>query len=143
MALVRTSHGNMIDMEALAIKNKNAIAITGGGISMNAHGDHLGKGGKVIRKREDLEEAYASYAEANPDGSKTVDIRSKNITPDIHPSQRKHTEAQTEVVEPVVLDLDDVTTLLDGGDLKEDKVEEKAEEKEKKSSRRRKTIEDE
>lgn len=148
MALVRTSKGNMIDMDALAANNKKTVAVSGGGVSMNAQGDILGKGGKIIKTRKDLEAAYTAYTDAHPDGVKKVDIRSKNISPD------KFINRRTPVQEPdpILLNMDDVTDILDGKELKEKvNIEKKSSEDpreeitevKKPVSTRRKTVEDE
>jgi len=149
MSLVRTSKGTLIDMAALATKNKKIVAVSGGGVSMNAQGDILGKGGKVIRSRKDLEAAYAAYTEANPQGATQVNIRSKNITPD----KFKNRRAPTEENEKVVLELDDVTNMLNGKVPESPKPEEPIEDNDSedesrdeeiaKKSRKRKTVEEE
>ena len=57
----RTMQGKNIDMELLAQKNELVPAI--GNAKMNARGDELGPGGKIIRRREDI---MAAYYEHNP-----------------------------------------------------------------------------
>lgn len=59
--LYRTMQGKMLDMELLAQANELAPAI--GNARVNARGDELGPGGKIIRKREDI---IAEYYEKNP-----------------------------------------------------------------------------
>ena len=46
----------MIDMDALALKNEKEIAL--GNMKVNARGDKLGKGGKVIAERDQVARAY-------------------------------------------------------------------------------------
>lgn len=53
MAQIRTARGRLIDMEALAKKNENAIAVAPDGSLMNARGDLLDNKRRVIRKAED------------------------------------------------------------------------------------------
>jgi len=53
--------GKMIDMDKLAIQNEQTIAV--GNVRMNARGDLLGEGGKIVKKRE---EVMAEYYETNP-----------------------------------------------------------------------------
>lgn len=48
----RTNRGKLIDMEALMKANETTIAVTGGGQSMNARGDILGSGGKIVKRLE-------------------------------------------------------------------------------------------
>jgi len=56
----RTMQGKLIDLEKLAAKNELVPAI--GNISVNARGDELGPGGRIVRKREDI---VAEYYENN------------------------------------------------------------------------------
>jgi hypothetical protein len=44
--------GKEIDMEKLALKNETTPAV--GNIRVNARGDELGQGGKIIRTREQI-----------------------------------------------------------------------------------------
>ena len=56
----RTMQGKVVDLEKLAAKNELVPAI--GNIPVNARGDELGPGGRIIRKREDI---VAEYYEKN------------------------------------------------------------------------------
>lgn len=55
MVMVRTMRGDTIDMDVLFKKNQDTIAITGGGIRMNARGDIIFSNG-VVKKVEQIEE---------------------------------------------------------------------------------------
>lgn len=44
--------GRQVDMVSLAKKNEKAVAL--GNASMNGHGDILGKGGKIVKTREEV-----------------------------------------------------------------------------------------
>jgi hypothetical protein len=57
----KTMQGKVIDMEKLMQKNELTPAV--GNAKMNARGDKLGAGGKIVKKREDI---VAEYYEANP-----------------------------------------------------------------------------
>jgi hypothetical protein len=48
--------GKEIDMEKLTLKNETEIAV--GNAKMNARGDEVGPGGKIIRTREQLLQDY-------------------------------------------------------------------------------------
>ena len=48
--------GREIDMEKL--KNQNELALAVGNAKVNARGDELGPGGKIIKKREDVLKEY-------------------------------------------------------------------------------------
>jgi hypothetical protein len=56
----RSMQGKVVDLEKLAAKNELVPAI--GNIPVNARGDELGPGGRIIRKREDI---VAEYYENN------------------------------------------------------------------------------
>jgi len=58
---VKTMMGREIDMDALLERNQTMPAV--GNVRMNARGDELGPGGKIVKKRE---EQVAAYYENNP-----------------------------------------------------------------------------
>ena len=57
----RSMQGKMIDMDKLASQNELTPAVSNG--KVNARGDVLGAGGKIVKKREDI---IAEYYETNP-----------------------------------------------------------------------------
>jgi hypothetical protein len=58
--------GKVVDMEKLAARNELTPAI--GNVRVNARGDELGPGGKIIRKREEImAEYYSKNPNAMPD----------------------------------------------------------------------------
>ena len=57
----RTMRGREIDMDKLMAQNELMPAI--GNARVNARGDELGSGGKIVKKREDV---VAEYYEDNP-----------------------------------------------------------------------------
>jgi len=59
--LYRTLQGKEIDMERLSLKNETAPAV--GNVRMNARGDELGTGGKIVKTREEI---LAEYYSKNP-----------------------------------------------------------------------------
>ena len=48
----RSALGKAIDMDNLRLSNEDTIAI--GNMKVNARGDELGPGGKIIKKREEV-----------------------------------------------------------------------------------------
>tara|TARA_B100001989_G_C24220476_1_gene307596 strand:- start:25 stop:528 length:504 start_codon:yes stop_codon:yes gene_type:complete len=48
----RSANGKAIDMDTLSLKNETVIAV--GNMRVNARGDQLGPGGKIIRTREEV-----------------------------------------------------------------------------------------
>ena len=57
----RTMLGREVDMEKLMRQNELMPAV--GNMRVNARGDELGPGGKIVKKREDV---VAEYYEHNP-----------------------------------------------------------------------------
>lgn len=53
--------GKVVDMEKLAIKNELTPAV--GNMKVNARGDEIGAGGKIVRTREQVLADY--YADKN------------------------------------------------------------------------------
>ena len=52
----RSMQGTEVDMEKL--RNQNELALAVGNARVNARGDKIGPGGKIIRKREDVMQEY-------------------------------------------------------------------------------------
>lgn len=48
----RSMQGKEVDMQKLATQNEMTVAV--GNVRVNARGDELGRGGQIIRKREDI-----------------------------------------------------------------------------------------
>lgn len=71
--------GREIDASAIMAKNENQIAI--GNASMNARGDIVGPGGKVIKSRETV---ARDYHQNNAMAVKSISL--KEITPDVFPT---------------------------------------------------------
>ena len=58
---IRSMRGKEVDMEKLNLKNESLPAV--GNMKVNARGDEIGKGGKVVRTREEI---LKDYYKANP-----------------------------------------------------------------------------
>ncbi|MNK54717.1 hypothetical protein D3C87_737090 [compost metagenome] len=72
---VHTSmRGVHINMEEMRAKNEQSVAVTGRGaqLRMNARGDTLANGGRIDRKREDIDADYHTQLNGN---AKRVDVR--------------------------------------------------------------------
>ncbi len=52
----RTMQGKELDLDKLRIRNESTLAV--GNARVNARGDEIGPGGKVIRKREEVVSEY-------------------------------------------------------------------------------------
>lgn len=59
--IIKSMRGKEVDMEKLNLKNETTPAV--GNMKVNARGDELGKGGKIVRTRE---EVLQSYYKSNP-----------------------------------------------------------------------------
>lgn len=51
--LHRSANGKVVDMNKLAMQNEMTVAV--GNVRVNARGDLLGPGGKIIRTSEDID----------------------------------------------------------------------------------------
>lgn len=74
MTKYRTMQGREVDMDKLMRQNELMPAI--GNTRVNARGDELGPGGKIIRKREEvMAEYYENNPKAQPENAKPVQSR--------------------------------------------------------------------
>lgn len=65
--IVRSMRGKEVDMEKLNLKNETTPAV--GNMKVNARGDEIGKGGKVVKTREEiLDEYYKKNPRSIKDG---------------------------------------------------------------------------
>lgn len=53
---IRSMRGKEVDMEKLNLRNETIPAV--GNMKVNARGDEIGKGGKVVRTREEILKDY-------------------------------------------------------------------------------------
>lgn len=61
-----TANGRVVDMDLLRQKNELTPAV--GNARVNARGDELGAGGKIVRKREDILADFYKAAEDKAKG---------------------------------------------------------------------------
>jgi ribosomal protein S17E len=92
----RTMQGREVDMEKLMRQNELMPAI--GNVRVNARGDELGPGGKIIKKREDV---LAEYYENNPKAipESVTPVKSQQVPPTIvgHGTNSRKTKPNEEV----------------------------------------------
>lgn len=69
----KTMQGKLIDMEKLMRQNELMPAV--GNVRVNARGDELGPGGKIIKRREDV---VNEYYEQKPNQSKSGIVQTKD-----------------------------------------------------------------
>ena len=63
--IYKTANGKHIDLDLLIARNELTPAV--GNAKVNARGDELGAGGKIIRKREEVLKDYYNNASGVPD----------------------------------------------------------------------------
>jgi len=61
----KTLQGKLVDMDMLRQKNELTPAV--GNVRVNARGDELGRGGKIVRSREEVLKDYYAASEGMPD----------------------------------------------------------------------------
>jgi hypothetical protein len=77
VAKYRSMQGREVDMDKLMRQNELMPAI--GNVKVNARGDELGPGGKIIRKREEIiAEYYENNPKAIPDKLEPVPVKKAN-----------------------------------------------------------------
>ena len=102
----RSMRGKIIDMDLLRKKNELTPAV--GNVKVNARGDELGPGGKIIRKREDIvSDHYGSKTVRQSSGTlkktnKTTEGKKIEITEkltDVEQEMLDEIEAEDEWIE--------------------------------------------
>jgi lysyl-tRNA synthetase class I len=88
--MVKSAKGKDIDMSALREVNGRSVAI--GNARMNAQGDLLGRGGKIVKTREELAREY--YDKTNPETVKTVAV--SQAAKEVLEKQQKEHQLQAE-----------------------------------------------
>lgn len=59
--IYRSANGKLVDMDLLRQRNELTPAV--GNARVNARGDELGQGGKIVRKREEILKDFYAAAE--------------------------------------------------------------------------------
>jgi hypothetical protein len=96
----RTMQGRQIDMGKLQAQNELMPAV--GNIKVNARGDELGPGGKIVRTREQImAEYYEQNPNAVPDPAKTQKDQPTDVKPNPVPTQTMKIE-DTKIEDVVV-----------------------------------------
>jgi hypothetical protein len=67
----RSMQGKEVDMNKLVMQNEMTVAV--GNVKVNARGDELGPGGKIIKKREDV------LREVTPQAVQPKTVNQKNV----------------------------------------------------------------
>lgn len=93
----KSARGKLVDMDMLRLANESIIAV--GNMKVNARGDQLGKGGKIVKTRAQVMAEYhklhtpvaddeppaSSISKVKPtlDSAQTLDTRIETLTGDI------------------------------------------------------------
>jgi hypothetical protein len=103
----RTNKGKMIDMEAMRAANEQAVAA--GNMKVNAKGDELGKGGKVVKT---VKERVNPYYEAKKQVARTSikpPIKKKDAAINTPPEEIKEEPVQEFVVDDEPISVNEKT----------------------------------
>lgn len=78
----RTAHGKAIDIDNIRLANEDTIAV--GNMKVNARGDQLGPGGKVVQTRNQaMDQYYKIHTPTAMDTDQPSDVTAElNIAPD-------------------------------------------------------------
>lgn len=90
----RSMRGKVVDMDLLRKRNELTPAI--GNARVNARGDELGPGGKIVRKREDI---IREYYDKNPNAVKDDSGRAKKKPVTIQQEAAKAADLTTDLTE--------------------------------------------
>lgn len=84
----RTFQGKQIDMDTLRQRNELTPAV--GNARVNARGDELGPGGKIIKKRDDvIRDYYEEHPQAAPDEVAEVEQPVEEVTEPVQTKAQK------------------------------------------------------
>jgi len=98
----KSLQGKLIDMDMLRQRNELTPAV--GNVRVNARGDELGPGGKIVRKREEILAEYYESTKGVP--NEPIPTASKTPLNTEEPTQQKKSKAKTKTTENWVEDTD-------------------------------------
>lgn len=95
--IYRSANGRQIDLDALVSRNELTPAVSN--VKVNARGDELGPGGKIVRKREDILRDY--YNQGKKMAEEVVE-KSKQPDPALEAEWEEDTEGNFIEAKPKV-----------------------------------------
>ena len=103
----QTFQGKQIDMDTLRQRNELTPAV--GNARVNARGDELGPGGKIIKKRDDvIRDYYEEHPQAAPDEVAEVEQPVEEVTEPVQTkAQKKSAENAKKAKEAEKADAED------------------------------------
>lgn len=132
----RTMQGRVIDMDKLRSQNELTPAV--GNMKVNARGDEIGRGGKIMRTREQV---MSTYYETNPNATPDADAPKVQPTAKTGPVNPPSQPLRVEDT-PVSAVIKDVEPEKTAEPIAEEKVLDKGVEAVQKARARRKGIAD-
>jgi len=119
--IYRTAQGRQLDIETIRLQNELVPAL--GNMRVNARGDQLGPGGKIIKSREMImDEFYRTKATNNPDNipqESSVPTRSANKKSSIPTSSKRQQDFTPGDAKPDIIEtLRDTSNETKGPELK-------------------------
>jgi hypothetical protein len=91
--IYRTAQGKVVDFDAILLQNEEAIAI--GNQKVNARGDELGPGGKVVKTRAQVMEEYYKLSSPTAGNAPTSAVaEAPKLTTTLHPDHVGDAKAQ-------------------------------------------------
>jgi hypothetical protein len=93
----KSMQGKLVDMDQLRQRNELTPAV--GNMRINARGDELGPGGKIIRKREEVLKSYYNSQKGVPDEQPAVITK----TSEIMAEQATTTKKKSRTKDPLVV----------------------------------------
>ena len=93
----KSMQGKTIDMDLLRQRNELTPAV--GNAKVNARGDELGLGGKIIRKKEEVLKEYYQNSSTMPDEMPVRKSQKKDLTDDWEEPTKKTSSSKEEWVE--------------------------------------------
>ena len=97
----KTLQGKLIDMDMLRQKNELTPAV--GNVRVNARGDELGRGGKIVRSREEVLKDYYAEADGMPDEKMTRKAETKEEIKVEKPKTTRKTKKEEQQPDPLVV----------------------------------------
>ena len=90
--IYKTANGKVIDMDLLRQRNELTPAV--GNAKVNARGDELGPGGKIIRTREEVLKDYYDESEGMPTEQPIIEKEPIAAEQSVAPSKKKTTKSK-------------------------------------------------
>ena len=122
----RTMQGKNVDMDAIRQKNELTVAV--GNARVNARGDELGPGGKIIRRKEDIDaDYYADNPQSMPNEEAVVMPNEEAVVEKEEPRTRTRAQkkvASTPAPETKVEETEEEDATVLGGEPQEAAVSE-------------------